>query len=100
MRHVFVVENIQRGESKSEVELKWNGKSLNVDKQDAQKVEIPEKTDSTIHVAFSFDAGKVFVFSVLLVAPLVLGDSLLLTQPVAVMCRLEPSHGNHWRIIA
>jgi len=41
VKHTFVISDILRGEDASEVEVKWNGKPIGVDKKLTKKVEVP-----------------------------------------------------------
>lgn len=41
IKHTFIVENIQRGVNRSEVEVSWDGKPLGLEKKSGKKVEIP-----------------------------------------------------------
>jgi len=41
IKHTFLIENIQRGENASEVEVNWDGKSMGLEKKSFKKVEIP-----------------------------------------------------------
>jgi len=41
VKHTFVVEDIERSDSASEVEVSWNGEPINVDKKSSKKIAIP-----------------------------------------------------------
>ncbi|UXX80516.1 MG2 domain-containing protein [Reichenbachiella carrageenanivorans] len=68
-RHAFVIENVQRGEAKSEVQVTWDGQAIQVDETNDLKYEIPSINDYKV-LSVNIGRGKQDYISVLFSDPL------------------------------